>query len=98
MLTETVAGSAHLLLSGFVRAPVAQAASLSAVTEPQLDCTVGSLISQVTNLRLAFLYSDAQLEHGAVLVFSKLGISRSSTAIMAYLIHSHQFSLKVCHW
>nr|XP_021142706.1 serine/threonine/tyrosine-interacting-like protein 1 isoform X2 [Columba livia] len=39
-------------------------------------------------------FIDAQLEHGAVLVFSKLGISRSSTAIMAYLIHSHQFSLK----
>uniref|UniRef100_A0A8B9GNQ9 Rhodanese domain-containing protein n=1 Tax=Amazona collaria TaxID=241587 RepID=A0A8B9GNQ9_9PSIT len=36
----------------------------------------------------------AQLDHGAVLVFSSLGISRSSTGIMAYLIHSCVFSLK----
>uniref|UniRef100_A0A672TFP2 Tyrosine-protein phosphatase domain-containing protein n=1 Tax=Strigops habroptila TaxID=2489341 RepID=A0A672TFP2_STRHB len=34
------------------------------------------------------------LDHGAVLVFSSLGISRSSTGIMAYLIHSCVFSLK----
>lgn len=50
MLTETGAGSARLLLSGFMRAPVAQAASLSAVTELELDCTIGSSISQITNL------------------------------------------------
>ncbi|XP_065550611.1 serine/threonine/tyrosine-interacting-like protein 1 isoform X2 [Lathamus discolor] len=39
-------------------------------------------------------FIDAQLDHGAVLVFSSLGISRSSTGIMAYLIHSCMFSLK----
>uniref|UniRef100_A0A672TI41 Tyrosine-protein phosphatase domain-containing protein n=1 Tax=Strigops habroptila TaxID=2489341 RepID=A0A672TI41_STRHB len=39
-------------------------------------------------------FIDAQLDHGAVLVFSSLGISRSSTGIMAYLIHSCVFSLK----
>ncbi|NXD82871.1 STYL1 protein, partial [Halcyon senegalensis] len=39
-------------------------------------------------------FIDAQLDHGAVLVFSSLGISRSSTVTMAYLIHSCQFSLK----
>ncbi|KFU97142.1 Serine/threonine/tyrosine-interacting-like 1, partial [Pterocles gutturalis] len=39
-------------------------------------------------------FIDAQLDRGAVLVFSSLGISRSSTATMAYLIHSCQFSLK----
>ncbi|NXH13129.1 STYL1 protein, partial [Bucco capensis] len=39
-------------------------------------------------------FIDAQLDHGAVLVFSSLGISRSSTATMAYLMHSCQFSLK----
>ncbi|NXC77891.1 STYL1 protein, partial [Anhinga anhinga] len=39
-------------------------------------------------------FIDAQLDHGAVLVFSSLGISRSSTATMAYLMHSRQFSLK----
>ncbi|KFQ43783.1 Serine/threonine/tyrosine-interacting-like 1, partial [Nestor notabilis] len=39
-------------------------------------------------------FIDAQLDHGAVLVFSSLGISRSSTGIMAYLIHSCLFSLK----
>ncbi|XP_015736219.1 serine/threonine/tyrosine-interacting-like protein 1 isoform X2 [Coturnix japonica] len=39
-------------------------------------------------------FIDAQLDLGAVLVFSSLGISRSSTAIMAYLMHSLQFSLK----
>lgn len=50
MLTETGAGSAHLRLSGFMRAPVAQAASLSAVTEVALDRTIGSLISRITNL------------------------------------------------
>ncbi|KFU95883.1 Serine/threonine/tyrosine-interacting-like 1, partial [Chaetura pelagica] len=32
-------------------------------------------------------FIDAQLAHGAVLVFSSLGISRSSTVIMAYLMH-----------
>ncbi|XP_072209388.1 serine/threonine/tyrosine-interacting-like protein 1 [Excalfactoria chinensis] len=39
-------------------------------------------------------FIDAQLDLGAVLVFSSLGISRSSTIIMAYLMHSFQFSLK----
>ncbi|XP_057271478.1 serine/threonine/tyrosine-interacting-like protein 1 [Pezoporus wallicus] len=39
-------------------------------------------------------FIDAQLDHGAVLVFSSLGISRSSTGVMAYLIHSCMFSLK----
>ncbi|NXF45551.1 STYL1 protein, partial [Oceanites oceanicus] len=39
-------------------------------------------------------FIDAQLDRGAVLVFSSLGISRSSTVTMAYLIHSCQFSLK----
>ncbi|NXK48776.1 STYL1 protein, partial [Chauna torquata] len=39
-------------------------------------------------------FIDAQLDLGAVLVFSSLGISRSSTVTMAYLMHSFQFSLK----
>ncbi|XP_053940655.1 serine/threonine/tyrosine-interacting-like protein 1 [Cuculus canorus] len=39
-------------------------------------------------------FIDAQLDSGAVLVFSSLGISRSSTVTMAYLMHSCQFSLK----
>ncbi|XP_051491903.1 serine/threonine/tyrosine-interacting-like protein 1 isoform X1 [Apus apus] len=39
-------------------------------------------------------FIDAQLAHGAVLVFSSLGISRSSTVIMAYLMHSCCFSLQ----
>ncbi|NXL82969.1 STYL1 protein, partial [Alectura lathami] len=39
-------------------------------------------------------FIDAQLHHGAVLVCSRLGISRSSTVTMAYLMHSFQFSLK----
>ncbi|NXP38308.1 STYL1 protein, partial [Leiothrix lutea] len=39
-------------------------------------------------------FIDAQLEGGAVLVFSSLGISRSSTATMAYLMHSCRFSLQ----
>ncbi|NXL17799.1 STYL1 protein, partial [Setophaga kirtlandii] len=39
-------------------------------------------------------FIDAQLDVGAVLVFSSLGISRSSTAIMAYLMHSCRFSLQ----
>ncbi|XP_074969559.1 serine/threonine/tyrosine-interacting-like protein 1 isoform X2 [Phalacrocorax aristotelis] len=39
-------------------------------------------------------FIDTQLDHGAVLVFSSLGISRSSTVTMAYLMHSCQFSLK----
>ncbi|KAM6239272.1 serine/threonine/tyrosine-interacting-like protein 1 isoform 3-T5 [Spheniscus humboldti] len=39
-------------------------------------------------------FIDAQLDRGAVLVFSNLGISRSSTVTMAYLMHSCQFSLK----
>ncbi|NXN32770.1 STYL1 protein, partial [Nycticryphes semicollaris] len=39
-------------------------------------------------------FIDAQLDHGAVLVFSSLGISRSSTVTIAYLMHSCQFSLK----
>ncbi|NXV83352.1 STYL1 protein, partial [Atlantisia rogersi] len=39
-------------------------------------------------------FIDAQLHHGAVLVCSSLGISRSSTVTMAYLMHSCLFSLK----
>ncbi|NXL60292.1 STYL1 protein, partial [Chordeiles acutipennis] len=39
-------------------------------------------------------FIDAQLDHGAVLVFSSLGISRSSTVTMAYLMHSCRFSLE----
>ncbi|NXA80986.1 STYL1 protein, partial [Thryothorus ludovicianus] len=39
-------------------------------------------------------FIDAQLEVGAVLVFSSLGMSRSSTATMAYLMHSCRFSLQ----
>ncbi|NWR80092.1 STYL1 protein, partial [Centropus unirufus] len=39
-------------------------------------------------------FIDAQVDHGAVLLFSSLGISRSSTVTMAYLMHSCQFSLK----
>ncbi|NWR84831.1 STYL1 protein, partial [Furnarius figulus] len=39
-------------------------------------------------------FIDAQMDGGAVLVFSSLGISRSSTATMAYLMHSCRFSLK----
>uniref|UniRef100_A0A8C8AD05 Tyrosine-protein phosphatase domain-containing protein n=1 Tax=Otus sunia TaxID=257818 RepID=A0A8C8AD05_9STRI len=38
--------------------------------------------------------SEQPLDCGAVLVFSSLGISRSSTVTMAYLMHSCQFSLK----
>ncbi|XP_021271058.1 serine/threonine/tyrosine-interacting-like protein 1 isoform X2 [Numida meleagris] len=41
---------------------------------------------------VSFLHT--QLDLGAVLVFSSLGISRSSTVTMAYLMHSFQFSLK----
>ncbi|NXQ76199.1 STYL1 protein, partial [Quiscalus mexicanus] len=39
-------------------------------------------------------FIDAQLDEGAVLVLSSLGISRSSTATMAYLMHSCRFSLQ----
>ncbi|KGL82102.1 Serine/threonine/tyrosine-interacting-like 1, partial [Tinamus guttatus] len=39
-------------------------------------------------------FIDAQINYGAVLVYSNLGISRSSTVIMAYLMHSSQFTLK----
>ncbi|NWZ40252.1 STYL1 protein, partial [Brachypodius atriceps] len=39
-------------------------------------------------------FIDAQLDVGAVLVFSSLGISRSSTVTMAYLMHSCRFSLQ----
>ncbi|NWY65296.1 STYL1 protein, partial [Erithacus rubecula] len=39
-------------------------------------------------------FIDTQLEVGAVLVFSSLGISRSSTVTMAYLMHSCHFSLQ----
>ncbi|NXG58936.1 STYL1 protein, partial [Hemiprocne comata] len=39
-------------------------------------------------------FIDAQLDHGAVLVFSSLGMSRSSTVTVAYLMHSCCFSLK----
>ncbi|XP_032563127.1 serine/threonine/tyrosine-interacting-like protein 1 [Chiroxiphia lanceolata] len=39
-------------------------------------------------------FIDAQMDVGAVLVFSSLGISRSSTAIIAYLMHSCRLSLK----
>lgn len=88
--------------SAAVRAPEGSCLSgcsppVSAVTELVLDSATGSSISQLTNLWLAFLASDAQLEVGAVLVFSSLGISRSSTATMAYLMHSCRFSLQVCH-
>uniref|UniRef100_A0A670Y2I2 Serine/threonine/tyrosine interacting like 1 n=1 Tax=Pseudonaja textilis TaxID=8673 RepID=A0A670Y2I2_PSETE len=38
---------------------------------------------------------DAHIHKGAVLVFSTLGISRCSTAVMAYLIHSCKLYLKV---
>uniref|UniRef100_A0A8C3UCP6 Tyrosine-protein phosphatase domain-containing protein n=1 Tax=Catharus ustulatus TaxID=91951 RepID=A0A8C3UCP6_CATUS len=38
--------------------------------------------------------SEEPLDVGAVLVFSSLGISRSSTATMAYLMHSCRFSLQ----
>ncbi|XP_066057821.1 LOW QUALITY PROTEIN: serine/threonine/tyrosine-interacting-like protein 1 [Chamaea fasciata] len=40
-------------------------------------------------------FIDAQLDVGAVLVFSSLGVSRSSTATVAYLMHSCRFSLQV---
>ncbi|NWX56188.1 STYL1 protein, partial [Promerops cafer] len=39
-------------------------------------------------------FIDAQLDVGAVLVLSSLGMSRSSTATMAYLMHSCRFSLQ----
>ncbi|NXG25605.1 STYL1 protein, partial [Grallaria varia] len=39
-------------------------------------------------------FIDAQMKGGAVLVFSSLGISRSTTVTMAFLMHSCQFSLK----
>ncbi|XP_006033297.1 serine/threonine/tyrosine-interacting-like protein 1 [Alligator sinensis] len=39
-------------------------------------------------------FIDAQITHGAVLVFSDLGISRSSTAVIAFLMHSSFFPLK----
>ncbi|KFW86390.1 Serine/threonine/tyrosine-interacting-like 1 [Manacus vitellinus] len=39
-------------------------------------------------------FIDAQMDVGAVLVFSSLGISRSSTAIIAYLMHPCRLSLK----
>ncbi|NXD25957.1 STYL1 protein, partial [Spelaeornis formosus] len=39
-------------------------------------------------------FIDAQLDAGAVLVFSSLGLSRSSAATMAYLMHSCSFSLQ----
>ncbi|XP_078081291.1 serine/threonine/tyrosine-interacting-like protein 1 [Mustelus asterias] len=39
-------------------------------------------------------FLDEQLDKGTVLVFSTLGISRCSTIVMAYLIHSQKISLK----
>ncbi|NWV30897.1 STYL1 protein, partial [Grantiella picta] len=39
-------------------------------------------------------FIDAQLDVGAVLVVSTLGLSRCSTATMAYLMHSCRFSLQ----
>ncbi|NWV46523.1 STYL1 protein, partial [Daphoenositta chrysoptera] len=39
-------------------------------------------------------FIDAQLDVGAVLVLSSLGMSRCSTATMAYLMHSCRFSLQ----
>ncbi|XP_075761064.1 serine/threonine/tyrosine-interacting-like protein 1 isoform X3 [Pelodiscus sinensis] len=39
-------------------------------------------------------FIDAQLALGAVLVFSTLGLSRSSTAVMAFLMHSFHYPLK----
>ena len=42
--------------------------------------------------------SDSHKEKNhAVLVFSNLGISRSATVILAYLMHHNKFSLKVSH-
>ncbi|XP_037736312.1 serine/threonine/tyrosine-interacting-like protein 1 isoform X7 [Chelonia mydas] len=40
-------------------------------------------------------FIDAQMALGAVLVFSTLGLSRSSTAVMAFLMHSSHYPLKV---
>ncbi|XP_043355393.1 serine/threonine/tyrosine-interacting-like protein 1 isoform X4 [Dermochelys coriacea] len=39
-------------------------------------------------------FIDAQMAFGAVLVFSTLGLSRSSTAVMAFLMHSSHYPLK----
>ncbi|XP_053864396.1 serine/threonine/tyrosine-interacting-like protein 1 isoform X2 [Malaclemys terrapin pileata] len=39
-------------------------------------------------------FIDAQMVLGAVLVFSTLGLSRSSTAVMAFLMHSSHYPLK----
>ncbi|XP_048375471.1 serine/threonine/tyrosine-interacting-like protein 1 isoform X2 [Sphaerodactylus townsendi] len=39
-------------------------------------------------------FIDRRARHGGVLVFSELGISRCSAAILAYLIHSHNLNLK----
>nr|XP_042713671.1 serine/threonine/tyrosine-interacting-like protein 1 isoform X3 [Chrysemys picta bellii] len=39
-------------------------------------------------------FIDAQMTLGAVLVFSTLGLSRSSTAVMAFLMHSSHYPLK----
>ncbi|XP_048680053.1 serine/threonine/tyrosine-interacting-like protein 1 isoform X1 [Caretta caretta] len=39
-------------------------------------------------------FIDAQMALGAVLVFSTLGLSRSSTAVMAFLMHSSHYPLK----
>ncbi|XP_034608327.1 serine/threonine/tyrosine-interacting-like protein 1 isoform X1 [Trachemys scripta elegans] len=41
-------------------------------------------------------FIDAQMVLGAVLVFSTLGLSRSSTAVMAFLMHSSHYPLKTC--
>ncbi|NXO03998.1 STYL1 protein, partial [Rhinopomastus cyanomelas] len=73
-----------------------QSATLFAEGGKQLHIAVPDSLE--ANLLSSFAtichFIDAQLNHGAVLVFSSLGISRSSTVIMAYLIHSCQFSLK----
>ncbi|XP_065274519.1 serine/threonine/tyrosine-interacting-like protein 1 isoform X1 [Emys orbicularis] len=39
-------------------------------------------------------FIDSQMALGAVLVFSTLGLSRSSTAVMAFLMHSSHYPLK----
>ncbi|XP_030392354.1 serine/threonine/tyrosine-interacting-like protein 1 [Gopherus evgoodei] len=39
-------------------------------------------------------FIDAKMALGAVLVFSTLGLSRSSTAVMAFLMHSSHYPLK----
>ncbi|NXR53815.1 STYL1 protein, partial [Hippolais icterina] len=58
---------------------------------PVPDSLEADLFSSFTTISH---FIDAQLDVGAVLVFSSLGISRSSTVTMAYLMHSCRFSLQ----